>query len=33
MFAEPKLPTKEVSRRDAEAKLIECRKKISGLSS
>ena len=30
MFAEPKHPTKEVSRREAEAKLIECRKKFLG---
>ena len=30
MFAEPKLPMTEVSRRGAEAKLIECRKKFLG---
>jgi RNA polymerase sigma factor (sigma-70 family) len=30
MFAEPKYPTPEVSRHDAEAKLIECRNKFLG---
>ncbi|MCX8226197.1 MAG: RNA polymerase sigma factor [Sulfitobacter sp.] len=30
MFAEPKHPTKEVLRREAEAKLIECRNKFLG---